>query len=193
MFINSINYEKTKKILMEKTKLSCFDFDGTLVYTPIGSPENKQKWADYYGKEYPYVGWWGRDESMDTNVWDMPVIGEVFNDYRKVVDNPENVVVLLTGRLQKQENIVRQIVNDRGYRFDHYLFNNGGGTLNNKIQHLMNLLDKYPSIRDVELWDDRLEHFKDFEEWGRRLQEMGRIDSFYLNKIKSDQWDKFVE
>ena len=172
---------------MEKIKLCVFDFDGTLVDTPIGSPENKEKWEKHYGLKWKYLGWWGRNESLDTNVWEMPVVDEVFNDYQKVVDNPENVVVLLTGRIQKQENIVRQIVNDRGYHFDHYLFNRGGGTLNNKIQHLMNLLDKYPTIRDVELWDDRLEHFGDFEEWGRRLKEMGRIDSFYLNKIKSDQ------
>ena len=29
---------------MTKKKISCFDFDGTLVETPIGSPENKEKW-----------------------------------------------------------------------------------------------------------------------------------------------------
>ncbi len=185
-------YSKNK-ILMEKRKLSVFDFDGTLIETPIASPENKQKWADYYGKPWPYLGWWGRDESMDTSVWDMPVVKEVFEAYQREIDNPETLMVLLTGRLKKQENIVRSIVNDRGYHFDYYLFNTGGGTLQNKLTHLMNLLSKYPDIRDVELWDDRLEHFKDFEEWGRRLKEMGRIDSFYLNKIKSDQWDKFVE
>lgn len=185
-------YSKNK-ILMEKRKLSVFDFDGTLVETPIGSPENKQKWANYYGKPWPYLGWWGRNESLDTDVWDMPVVKEVFNDYQKEVNDPNTVTVLLTGRIQKQDNLVKQIVNDRGYYFEHYLFNRGGSTLSNKIQHLMNLLDKYPKIREVELWDDRLEHFGDFEEWGRRLKKMGRIDSFYLNKIKSDQWDKFVE
>jgi hypothetical protein len=38
-----------------------------------------------------------------------------------------------------------------------------------------------------------MEHFGDFESWGQKLKDLGRIDSFYLNKIKSDQWDKFVE
>lgn len=185
-------YDKNK-ILMEKRKLSVFDFDGTLVETPIGSPANKLKWAEYYGKPWPYLGWWGRDESMDTGVWKMPVVREVFDDYQKEVENPENLMVLLTGRIKKQENIVRSIVNDRGYHFDYYLFNTGGRTLNNKISHLNSLLSKYPNIREVELWDDRLEHFSEFEAWGQKLKDLGRIDSFYLNKIKSDQWDKFVE
>ena len=179
--------------LMEKRKLCVMDFDGTLVDTPVASPENKQKWADYHGKPWPYLGWWGRDESMDSDVWEMSVVEEVFDDYQKEVKNPETLMVLLTGRLKKQENIVRNIVNERGYQFDYYLFNTGGRTLNNKINHLNNLLNRYPNIREVELWDDRTPHFETFEEWGQRLIDIGRIDSFYLNKIKSDQWDDFVE
>jgi hypothetical protein len=97
---------------MEKRKLSIFDFDGTLILTPIGSPENKQTWADYYGKPWLYRGWWGREESLDTDVWDMPVVKEVFDDYQKEVKNPDTVMVLLTGRLVKQGDLVKQIVND---------------------------------------------------------------------------------
>lgn len=179
---------------MAKRKISVFDFDGTLVDTPLASPENKQKWADYYGKpEWPYLGWWGRDESLDTKVWDMEPIGEVYNDYQKQVSNPETVTVLLTGRLQKQADLVKKITDSIGYKFDYYLFNGRGHTLDNKINHLNDLLVKYPDVRDIELWDDRLEHFADFESWGKQLQDDGRIDSFFLNKIKSDQWDKFVE
>lgn len=180
-------------ILMEKRKLSVFDFDGTLVETAIASTENKKKWSEYHGKPWPYIGWWGRDESMDSNVWEMPVVKEVFNDYQREVENPETLMVLLTGRLKKQEDIVKNIVNQRGYHFDHYLFNTGGRTLDNKIKHLNNLLTKNPDIREIELWDDRMEHFGEFESWGRKLKDIGRIDSFYLNKIKSDQWDDFVE
>jgi len=178
---------------MEKRKLSVFDFDGTLIDTPIGSPENKQKWAEYYGKPWPYLGWWGRDESLDTNVWQMSVVKEVFDDYQKEVKDPETLMVLLTGRIKKQENIVGSIVNERGYYFDYYLFNTGGRTLSNKINHLNNLLSKYPDIREVELWDDRIEHADSFKKWGETLKENKRIDKFYLNEIKSDQWENFIE
>lgn len=173
---------------MEKRKLCIWDFDATLVLTPMDTPENREKWSNYHGKPYPYLGWWGRDESMDTNIWEMPVVQEVFNDYQKEVKNPENLMVLLTGRQKKQESIVRNIVNKRGYYFDYYLFNTGGRTLNNKINHLNNLLSKYPNIREVELWDDRVEHFESFELWGQKLIDIGRIDYFHLNKIKSEHW-----
>lgn len=179
---------------MAKRKISVFDFDGTLVNTPLASPANKLKWANYYGKpEWPYLGWWGRDESLDTKVWDMEPISEVYNDYQKQVSNPETVTVLLTGRLQKQADLVKRITDSIGYKFDHYLFNNRGGTLQNKIGHLNDLLVKYPDVRNIELWDDRVEHADEFKEWGRKLKESNRIDSFYLNEVKSDQWDNFVE
>ena len=178
---------------MAKRKISVFDFDGTLVDTPIGSPDNKQMWADKYGKPWPYLGWWGRDESLDSTVWSMAPIKEVYDAWSKEVSNPEVVTVLLTGRLQKQDHLVKEITDKIGYRFDHYLFNTRGGTLQNKIAHLNNLLKQYPEVRDIELWDDRMEHFEEFERWGELQQELGRIDSFYLNKIRSDQWDRFVE
>ena len=30
-----------------------------LINTPLSTSENKEKWSEYYGREYPYVGWWG--------------------------------------------------------------------------------------------------------------------------------------
>jgi len=179
--------------MIEKRKLCVFDFDGTLVNTAIASPENKEKWSKHYGKPWPYIGWWGREESLDRKVWDMNPIPEVKKDYDTVKSDPSNLVVMLTGRVNKISNLVKTILNDLGFSFDYYLFNRGGNTLNEKINHLNDLLDKFPNIREVELWDDRLEHFSSFKDWGKKLKDTGRIDSFYLNEIKSDQWDEFVE
>jgi len=178
---------------MTKRKISVFDFDGTLLDTPIGSPENKETWAKKYGKPWPYLGWWGRDESLDTTVWDMKPIDEVYKAWVKESENPETVTVLLTGRLIKQSHLVKGITDSIGYRFDHYLFNTKGGTLQNKINHLNHLLSQYPDVREVELWDDRIEHADSFKKWGETLKENKRIDKFYLNEIKSDQWENFIE
>lgn len=169
-------------------KLCVWDFDGTLVETPIASPENKLKWANYYNKPWPFTGWWDHDESMDSYVWDMPVVNEVFNAYQLEKKNLLTINVLLTGRLKQQEERVKHIVHKRGYCFDHYLFNLGGITLLNKLTHLDYLLSIYPTVFEVALWDDRTEHFNAFEEWGCKLKETGRINSFLLTKIKSTRW-----
>ena len=170
--------------MVEKRKLCVFDFDQTLVNSPIDTKENREKWAKYHGKPWPYIGWWGREESLDGNVWEINPISDVQKAYNIVKSDPSNLVVMLTGRVSKLSNIVKNILNDLGFSFDFYLFNRGGNTLSEKITHLNNLLIKYPNIRDVELWDDRIEHFEEFETWGQKLKDLGRIDSFYLNEVK---------
>jgi hypothetical protein len=174
---------------MEKIKLCVWDFDGTLIETPIESEENKQKWEKYYSKPWPYAGWWSHDESLDSNVWKMSVIKTVVDDFHREKKDKTTVNVLLTGRLKKLENIVKRIVNSHGCFFDYYLFNMGGKTLHNKLNHLDSLLSEYTHIRDVVLWDDRISHFNDFENWGYNLKEMDRIDSFCLNKVESSRWN----
>ena len=68
---------------MEKvTRLAVFDFDGTLVDTPIpetGRGEYEQK----TGKAWPHHGWWGREDSLDHTIFDIPVIPSVIADYEK--------------------------------------------------------------------------------------------------------------
>jgi hypothetical protein len=176
-----------------KTKLCYFDFDGTLISTPIASPENKEKWANYYGKPWPHRGWWGRPESLDTGVWDMEPIKEVYDDYIKYSEDPSCLMIMSTGRLEPLADLVKGILDDNGLYFDYYFFNKGGNTINEKIKYLDLILYRYPTIRDIELWDDRPKHFGDFKNWGQEMKAKGRIDSFYLNEIQSDQWTNFVE
>ena len=170
--------------MIEKRKLCVFDFDGTLINTPEGSDEDKQKWADFYGKpEWPYLGWWGRDESLDTKVWDMKPLPEVQKAYNVAKSDPSNMVIMLTGRITKQGHLVKKILDSHGFDFDSYNYKRGGDTLTDKLRTLTHILKTNPTIKDIEMWDDRVEHFGTFEEWGERLKDLGRIDSFYLNKV----------
>lgn len=155
------------------TKLSVFDFDGTLVDTPVPSQENKDKWAEYHGKEWPFIGWWGRKESLDMDVWDMPLIPDTIRDYKKEKSNKDTMVIMLTGRLAKQKPDVMPIINKYGLEFDEYLFKRGGETSDDKIQQLNHILSKYPTITSVEMWDDRDEHIPKFEAWGNSLMSDG--------------------
>lgn len=162
------------------SKLSVFDFDATLIATPEPNEESKKQWADYHGKEWPFLGWWGRKESLDTDVWDMEPNPEVLESYKKEMSDPETMVVLLTGRLEKLRPEVEGILNKHGLTFDKVLLNKGKRTILDKVEQMNDILSDNPDINEVELWDDRESHIPKFEEWGDNLWGI----TFKINHIK---------
>lgn len=74
----------------------------------------------------------------------------------------------MTGRMIKLQNEVKAILDKKGLTFDKYIYNRGGGTLEAKIKSLDDLIRAYPSVKFVEMWDDRTEHIPSFEEWGKQ-------------------------
>jgi len=167
-------------------KLSVFDFDGTLMNTPLNSLENKEKWAEYHGREYPYIGWWGREESMDRNVFDITPRKHVISDYIKERRNSNTMVIMLTGRPKKLSNIVEDILKQNNLVFNKYLYNRGGKTINEKTIQIIDILKEHPTIKSIEMWDDRVEHIPLFNEFGNKLLNGGVIDNFKVNYIKSE-------
>ena len=180
--------EKIKQILRENTeenvtKLSVFDFDGTLVDT--GMPDtHKIIYKEKTGQDWPYKGWWGRPESLDMDVFDFKAIPEVKSAYTIERQRPNTMVISLTGRRPKLSKEVEAILNANGYVFDKYLYSYGKDTLSNKIEQLNNLLSETPNIVDVELFDDRAEHISTFQSWGQSLVDSGRLNNFKINHIK---------
>lgn len=179
------------------TKLYVFDFDATLVDTPL--PEVGRKiWEEKYGYPFPsksvdeveqnkkITGWWGRKESLDMETFDMPLIPEVKSAYDKVKNDTDVMKVMLTGRRGNLANEVKAILDSHGLKFDAYLFNNKSDTLTAKITYLNDLLTNNPDIKDVTLFDDRTEHIPTFENWGNELVNSGRLVDFTMNHIQSD-------
>ena len=165
------------------TKLDVFDFDSTLINTPMESDETKQMWADYHGEdEWPYLSWWTRKESLDMDVYEFPVNPEIIQAYKKSKSEPNTLTIMLTGRTKVLEPQVRAILDSYGLIFDGYFFKEGGVTDHSKMQHMANMLDKHPTINGIEMWDDRLEHVPTFERWGRYIQHTDNV-TFKLNKV----------
>jgi hypothetical protein len=161
------------------TKLAVFDFDGTLAYSP--EPEiGKPKYKEVTGQDWPHKGWWGRAESLDTNIFDIPVNPSVVSDYKKEKSNPDTLVIMMTGRIPKLSKEVEDILSANNLSFDYYLYNNESSTLDFKINTMDRLLSKYPTITEVEMWDDRDEHIGPFQAWGSTLN---NID-FHINHVK---------
>ncbi len=166
------------------TKLSVFDFDGTLVDTPL--PEiGKEEYKEKTGKDWPFSGWWGQPLSLDMDIFDMPTIPMVMSAYKKEKTNPETVMIMLTGRIVKLGDKVREILDKKNLTFDEYHYNKGGSTSVDKIKTLDSLLNKYSNVKTVEMWDDRESHFEIFNKWGDEKIKEGRLISFKLNEVPS--------
>lgn len=188
-----------RKMLLESvdvpTKLYVFDFDDTLIRTPL--PEKGRViWQQFHGFPFPskseeeveqnrkITGWWGRKESLDMETFDMPMVPEVKSAYDNIKNNPDVMKIMLTGRRGKLSNEVRAILDSKGLDFDMYLYNNKSDTLSAKIDYLNDILSSNPSIVDVVLHDDRDEHIATFQAWGDGLVANGRLENFTMNHIK---------
>lgn len=168
-------------------KLSIFDFDGTLISTPMpdmGRIIYKQK----TGNVWPYEGWWGHASSLDMDIFDMQTNKDVIDDYKIDRDNPANIIVMLTGRLVKLDKEVKAILDYNGLVFDEYHYNNGGSTEVSKKRTMEALLEKYPEVEEIQLWDDRLEFVPIFEEWGKNQCLSGRLKYFSITLVASSNY-----
>ena len=169
---------------MEKTKLAVFDFDGTLMDTPLPA-EGRKEYKEKTGQDWPYAGWWGQPLSLSDEIFDIKVIKSVYNAYKKEKSDKNTMTIMLTGRITKLSQYVKDLLDKNGLTFDEYHYNNGGSTDIVKMRIMENILDRNKSIRELELWDDREEHIPTFQEWGNKLVEGGFIDKFNINVVPS--------
>lgn len=166
----------------DKTKLSIFDFDKTLVNTP--EPEfGATEWEQKTGQKWK-GSWWENPNSLDTKIFDMSVNPSVISAYKKDRSNSNNLVIMMTGRKKVVEKEVMNILSMKGLKFDDHIFNDGGETLDFKIREIKNALRYNPNIREVEMWDDRTAHIPSFQKMGDELVQKGYLDSFKVNHVK---------
>jgi hypothetical protein len=95
------------------------------------------------------------------------------------------MVVMVTGRMVKLADMVKNILSTLGLKFHEYHFNRGGSTDSAKKKTFDQILSQHPSIKEVELWDDREEHIPIFQAWGDEQVESGRLNKFNINVVPS--------
>lgn len=62
----------------------------------------------------------------------------------------------MTGRPPRLGQHVKRILDDFKMQPDRlYLMPEKGKTVDNKVQHIANLLDEFPHVQEIEMWDDR--------------------------------------
>lgn len=178
-----MSVERIREILKEDirkdqiTRIAVFDFDNTLIMTP--TPERGHKeYKEKTGQDWPHKGWWGRPDSLDMDIFEMPPIQSVISAYRKEKATPNTLVIMLTGRIPKLSSEVKKILDANGLTFDAYFYNNLGSTLEFKIGIMDELLQQYPNVKSVSMWDDRQTHVISFRTYGDVLVNNGRLQSF---------------
>lgn len=134
-------------------KISFYDFDSTLVESP--QPEwGKKMWERKKGKEYPHIGWWGRSESLDLDVFDIQPIKSVTNLAKRDINNPETYVVVLTSRVLKLENEVRAVLECLNIHPDKYDLKRNNKT---KGERVMEYIREFPNLTQIDVYDDNYE------------------------------------
>ena len=173
------------KEIIKKTELVVWDFDGTLVATPL--PESgKLVYEEKTGKKWPHVGWWGKADSLDTDVFEMETIPMTIDFYNQYLEKEDALKIMMTGRMIKLESHVMKILKEKGLSFDEYHFNRGGSTDVAKIKTMESIMAKIDTIETVTMFEDRLEHVEIFQKWGDEMVTKGFLKSFSITLIPSD-------
>lgn len=147
-------------------ELHVFDFDGTLVNTPI--PEDgMRQYYDETGEQWPFQGWWGRAESLAPPL--TMDAGPALDEYRASATRSDVARIMMTGRRSKLKASVEAVMRefDISHCHEHIFNGTGHDTLTYKLNELRRLVAVYKPKR-VRIWEDRTSHAVAFEEFGSR-------------------------
>ena len=145
-------------------KLGVYDFDWTLFRSPLGPPGAR--------------GWWSNPQSLCPPVvpmrpgkkwWIEEVVKEMRNDQKR----GDAVTSVITGRRgdavrARVETILRGARLQPSYLRFHDDIAGGRGVLVHKRISLNDILDKHPTITELEVWEDNGDQLETFERVARQ-------------------------
>lgn len=132
-------------------RLIAFDFDGTLIDSPM--PDiGKKIWKEKTGTEFPYIGWWGRPESLDMNVFDIKPFPSVLAQLNKDKSTPDTYVIVLTSRRKKLQPQLQAILDANNIIVDKLdtKYDNS-----EKGDRILRYLQEFPDLIEISVYDDR--------------------------------------
>ena len=131
-------------------RLAVFDFDGTL----IDSPEKEagmQQWERVTGHPYPHKGWWGRRESLDTDVFDIKPFPNILAKLQEDMADPSTTTIILTSRMEKLRPQLENILRLNGIRVDELITKNGAA---DKGDVILRIADYNQDLKEIVVYDD---------------------------------------
>lgn len=171
-------------------RIVSYDFDGTLCFTPEPI-EGEKIWKRETGTDWPYTGWWSKKETLDLNIFDIPVNQFVYNKYLQDVvrqeEDKDTFILLATGRLERLRKEVELVLNHHNLSFDMVALNPGMNTYTFKTRLFEKLINEYnPDV--FVMYDDRHEHLVNFEKWAEN--QPCRVE--IIDVTKSDKTPKII-
>lgn len=131
-------------------RLVAYDFDGTLIDSPEPNP-GKDVWLKKKGEPYPHQGWWGRKESLDTEVFDIKPFPNILKKLRDDVAAPNTHVIILTSRREKLRPQMENVLKLNNIHVDEVIMKRGN---EGKGEVLLNYLKNNPKLKEIVLYDD---------------------------------------
>jgi len=172
-----MNFKKFfESVPLGRTKLSIFDFDDTLVFTPRpeeGIPKYEKKTGKLWDKKI----WWNQKESLTEPVFSLKddnLNKKIAKLLWKAREDSETYVVIMTGRLTWLEKEVKKILAHYNLYADEYFFRHQKDLIDSVGYPKRDtfdykafvILDRLmaPHIKEVVIYDDREEHIPKFVE-----------------------------
>lgn len=131
-------------------RLTIYDFDGTLINSPEPL-EGKPMWEKFYGQPYPHKGWWGRKESLDTNVFDIKPFPNILSILQDDINDPETTTVILTSRMEKLRPELENILNLNNIHVDELITKKGR---EDKGDVILNIQKYNDDLEEIVVYDD---------------------------------------
>lgn len=163
-------------------RLAVFDFDGTL----IDSPEKAKgmlQWSGHYGKPYPYQGWWGRKESLDTEVFDIKPFPNVLAQLDKEKATPDTEVIILTSRREKLRPEIQKIMDINDIVVDDVILKRGAEGKGDVILRIQNYND---DLKEIVVYDDFMdknaEKIAEYTKINDLLSDDVQYDLYFVDK-----------
>ncbi len=143
-----------KEVEIEKNEypltLNVFDFDGTLINTP--DKNGKKEWENFYGKKFPYFGWWSKPESLDLKVFNPRAFSEIKNLVNKSKRTKNTITIILSARMEKLRPYIQEILKKNQINYDFLILKDDSWS--SKGEFLLKLIYKYhPFV--INVFDDR--------------------------------------
>jgi len=131
-------------------RLAVYDFDGTLIDSP--EPEvGKKQWEEKKGEPYPHIGWWGRAESLDTDVFDIKPFPTILAKLKADMADPNTTTIILTSRMEKLRPQLENIMKLNGIVVDELITKRGR---EDKGDVILKIENYNQDLKEIVVYDD---------------------------------------